>query len=216
MSPQLSSVEARILGCLIEKERTTPEAYPLSLNALVNACNQSTNRFPVVSYDQKTVEAGLDGLRQKTLAVLLHSSGGRVPKYRHTFLDSFQLDARSTAILCVLLLRGPQTPGEIRSRTERLCGFSSLAEIETTLTALTEGAEPLVCALPPRPGQKETRYRELLSEAAAPEEEPHYVAEPAPARPIESDRLEIELRELRSELEKLREEFRVFRASLEG
>ncbi len=216
MSPQLSSVEARILGCLIEKERTTPEAYPLSLNALVNACNQSTNRFPVVSYDQKTVETGIDGLRQKKLAVLLHSSGGRVPKYRHTFHDSFQVDARPIAILCVLLLRGPQTPGEIRGRTERLCGSSSLAEIETSLATLTEGSEPLVCALPARPGQKETRYRELLSEAAAPAEEPQFIAEPAPGRPTELDRLETEIRELRSELEKLREEFRAFRASLEG
>jgi uncharacterized protein YceH (UPF0502 family) len=211
MSPQLSSVESRILGCLIEKERTTPEVYPLSLNALINACNQSTNRFPVVSYDEKTVETGLDGLRQKKLAVLLHSSGARVAKYRHTVLDLFNLSGRELATVCVLLLRGPQTPGEIRARTERLCGSSSLAEIETSLAGLAQGADPLITALPTRPGQKETRYRELLSESATLAEESERIINSAPVSASALDRLEAEVRELRSELENLRAEFAALR-----
>jgi uncharacterized protein len=211
MSPQLSSVESRILGCLIEKERTTPEVYPLSLNALINACNQSTNRFPVVSYDEKTVETGLDVLRQKKLAVLLHSSGARVAKYRHTVLDLFNLNGRELATVCVLLLRGPQTPGEIRARTERLCGSSSLAEIETSLAGLAQGADPLITALPTRPGQKETRYRELLSESATLAEESERIINYAPVSASALDRLEAEVRELRSELENLRAEFAALR-----
>jgi uncharacterized protein len=204
MSPQLSSVEVRVLGCLIEKERTTPETYPLSLNSLVNACNQSTNRFPVVSYDEKTVETGLDGLRQKKLAVLLHTSGARVAKYRHTFLEVFKLHPRDTAILCVLFLRGAQTPGEIRARTERLCGSSTLAEIESSLKGLTEGDEPFITALPARPGQKEVRYRQLFSESTVPAEESEVIIEPTePTSRLEL--MEAEIKQLRSDVDALRE-----------
>src|ERR1700737_604040 len=155
MPLDLSSIETRILGCLLEKERTTPEYYPLSLNSLVTACNQTTNRDPTVSYGEKIVEEGLDLLRQKKLAMLIHTAGARVAKYRHTFLDLYNLNAREVALLCVLMLRGAQTPGELRSRTERMCGPMALPEIEKCLEELTSGSEPLIRVIPARAGQKE-------------------------------------------------------------
>ena len=144
----LTPVETRILGCLLEKERITPENYPLSLNSLIAACNQSTNRDPIVAYDAKTVEAGLDGLRQKKLATMIMSAGSRVPKYRHDLLNHFELNPREVALLCVLLLRGPQTLGELRSRTERLQFFDSLEQVESFLAELAKGDSPLVRVLP--------------------------------------------------------------------
>jgi uncharacterized protein YceH (UPF0502 family) len=159
----LTLVETRILGCLLEKERITPENYPLSLNSLVAACNQSTNRDPIVGYDAKTVEAGLDGLRQKKLATMIMSAGSRVPKYRHDLLNHFDLNPREVALLCVLLLRGPQTLGELRTRTERMQFFDSLEHVESFLAELAKGDSPLVRVLQARPGQKENRYVQLLS-----------------------------------------------------
>ena len=148
----LTPAETRILGCLLEKERITPENYPLSLNSLIAACNQSTNRDPVVSYDEKTVEAGVDSLREKKLAMMTLGAGSRVPKYRHNLLNHFELNQREIALLCVLLLRGPQTPGELRSRTERLQFFDSLEQVESFLADLAKGDDPLVRVLPARPG----------------------------------------------------------------
>ena len=148
----LTPTETRILGCLLEKERITPENYPLSLNSLMAACNQSTNRDPVVSYDEKTVEAGVDALREKKLATMTLGAGSRVPKYRHNLLDHFELNQREVALLCVLLLRGAQTPGEIRSRAERLQFFDSLEQVESFLSNLTQGADPLVRVLPAATG----------------------------------------------------------------
>ncbi|MBV9390304.1 MAG: YceH family protein, partial [Verrucomicrobia bacterium] len=144
----LSTIEARILGCLIEKERTGPEYYPLTINALMSACNQLTNRDPIVGYDEKTIEAGLDSLREKKLVMIVHTAGARVPKYRHRFLEIYNLSSQELAIVCVLMLRGPQTSGELRARIERLSGTSALSEVERTLHALIAGEDPLVCVLP--------------------------------------------------------------------
>ena len=213
MSLNLSSIETRILGCLLEKERTTPEYYPLSLNSLVTACNQTTNRDPIVSYSEKIVEEGLDLLRQKKLAMLIHTAGARVAKYRHTFLDLYNLNAREVALLCVLMLRGSQTPGELRSRTERMCGAMALSDVEALLDELTAGDDPLVKVIAPRPGQKEKRYVQLLSDQAE-------LAEPAPdsGQPIEFtpqksrlDVLENEVHELRAEISALREDLEQFK-----
>lgn len=213
MPLELSSVETRVLGSLLEKERTTPEYYPLSLNGLTAACNQTTNRDPIVSYDDRTVEQGLDRLREKKLAMLIHTAGARVPKYRHTLLDSYNLDVREVAILSMLMLRGPQTPGELRSRTGRMCDPMTLTEVEKCLEELTCGGDPLVRVIPAKPGQKEKRYVQLLS--GEPELE---IPVTAPATVTESyseksrlDTLEIELNRLKSELHALREELAEFK-----
>jgi uncharacterized protein len=212
MPLELSPIETRVLGALLEKERTTPEYYPLSLNGLVVACNQTTNRDPIVSYDERTVERGLDGLREKKLAMLVHTAGARVPKYRHTLLDIYNLDAREVALLCVLMMRGPQTLGELRSRTERMSGSMTLPEAEKYLEELTAGEDPLVRVIPARPGQKEKRYVQLLS--GEPELE-SLTAPAAPGTPVSGrsrlDTLEAELNALKSEFQALREELTEFK-----
>jgi uncharacterized protein YceH (UPF0502 family) len=214
MPLSLDPVETRILGCLLEKERLTPENCPLSLNALTNACNQSTSRDPVVSWDEVTVEKGLDRLRSKKLATLLHASGSRVPKFRHLLPDHFVLDERETAILCVLLLRGSQTVGEIRSRGERMASFETLEVAQGCLDELAKGGEPLVELLPARPGQKERRYVQRLSARVedapgAPAEAIVPLADLAGASRV--DALEKEVEALRAALDALREEFVQFR-----
>ena len=218
----LTPVETRLLGCLLEKERITPENYPLSLNSLIAACNQSTNRDPITAYDLQTVETGLDGLRQRKLAVMIMSAGSRVAKFRHELLNHFDLSPREVALLCVLLLRGPQTLGELRSRTERMQFFDSLEQIESFLAELARGEPPLVRVLPARPGQKESRYVQLFSGEPVMPESP---AGPAPASPpaeggsaTDSSRLEAmekQLVELRAELRDLREELLSFRKQFE-
>ena len=212
MPLELSPIETRVLGALLEKERTTPEYYPLSLHALVVACNQTTNRDPIVSYDDRTVEQGLDRLREKKLAMLIHTAGARVPKYRHTLLDSYNLDAREVALLCVLMLRGPQTPGELRSRSERMCGPMTLPEIEKCLEELTSGSDPLIRMIPARVGQKENRYVQLLS--GEPDLE-SWITTPAPLAPTSEkarlDALESELETLKSEFHSLREDLAAFK-----
>src|SRR6266478_3187191 len=160
---ELSPVETRILGCLLEKERVTPENYPISLHSLTAACNQSTNRDPVTSFDERTVETGVTNLRQEKLATMIHSAGARVQKYRHNLPDHYDLQPKEIALLCVLMLRGPQTPGELRGRTERMFSFGSLEAVEASLNELARGDDPLVRMLPPQPGQKERRYVQLLS-----------------------------------------------------
>lgn len=160
--------QARVLGCLLEKERTTPDAYPLSLNALVNACNQTTNRSPVVQYDEETVEAALDELRERGYVRRGVYPGSRVIKYRHAVDEVLALDAPSGAVLCVLLLRGPQTAGELKARTERLHPFGDLAAVEDALDELARHEDgPLVERLAREPGRKEPRIRELLSDAGS-------------------------------------------------
>ena len=199
-------VEIRVLGCLIEKQRTTPDAYPLSLNSLRLACNQATNRYPVVDYDEPTIRHALDGLSRRGWARLASGPGSRAAKYRHLFDEALALDGAEISILAVLMLRGPQTPGELKGRTERLHRFSSLEEVDEVLARL--GERELVVRLPRRPGQKEERYAQLLG--GEPGEEP------APARvaSVEDDRLaevEAALQELRDEVAALRAELRATR-----
>ena len=159
----ISAVEARALGALVEKEITTPEHYPLTLNALVNACNQITNRDPVVSFSETMVTRALSGLREKNLAGVYHDADSRVPKYAHRLQEALSLSGPETAVLCVLLLRGPQTVGELRGRTGRMYEFSTLAEVEATLHSLaTKKSQPLVAKLPRQAGFKESRFEHLL------------------------------------------------------
>ena len=173
MDLQLDAVEARVLGALLEKEIATPEYYPLSLNALVNACNQKSNREPVVSYDDDTVETALDTLRAKGLALRSSGRDSRVPKHAQRFTETFNLGRREAAVMCVLLLRGPQTTGELRGRTERLYTFDDLEAVESTLHRL--GEMEFVKQLPRQAGFKEPRWAHLLSGDVE-------VAEIAPAR----------------------------------
>jgi uncharacterized protein YceH (UPF0502 family) len=166
MSLELTDSEVRVLGALMEKEVTTPEYYPLSLNALVNACNQKSNREPVVSYDEDIVETALAGLREKGLAVRISGHDMRVPKHGHRLQEVLNLGRREAAVLCILMLRGPQTTGELRGRTERLYQFDDLEAVDACLTRLMEWQpEPLVAKLARQAGTKEARYAHLLSGA---------------------------------------------------
>lgn len=159
----LTAAQARVLGSLVEKEVTTPEYYPLSLNALINACNQKSNREPVVELDEETVRQSLHGLEDDGLAGRARSSDGRVTKYEHWLGEAFNFSRAETALICVLLLRGPQTPGELRGRTERLHPFEEIADVLAALQKLMERDPPLVAVLPRQPGTKESRYAHLLS-----------------------------------------------------
>jgi uncharacterized protein YceH (UPF0502 family) len=165
MHMNLSLFETRVIGCLIEKAITTPDQYPLSLNALVNACNQKSNRDPVLELKEVTVQDTVDGLIKKFL--VSRGYGSRVTKYQHRFCNSefgtLQLSEKATAIICELFLRGPQTPGELRSRTERLCKFGDVSEVEAELASLMAREEPLVVKLPREPGKRESRYAHLFS-----------------------------------------------------
>ncbi|MHB8233620.1 MAG: YceH family protein [Solirubrobacteraceae bacterium] len=160
----LSAEQVRVLGCLLEKQRTTPDAYPLSLNALRLACNQSTNRDPVVDYDEATLRDALHRLERRGLVRLASGAGSRAAKYRHRLAETLPLDGAEQAVLCVLMLRGAQTPGELKQRGERMHSFADLAEVHDTLERLIERA--LVVRLERRPGHKEERYAQLLQEAA--------------------------------------------------
>ncbi len=198
-------VELRVLGCLIEKQRTTPDQYPLSLNSLRLACNQSTNRDPVVEYDEATIRRALDRLGRRGWTRLASGPGSRAAKFRHLFDEALRLDDEEISLLAVLMLRGPQTPGELKQRTERLHRFEGLDEIEAVLEHLAERelAEPL----PRRPGQKEERYTQLLGEEATPAPVPSYDA-PEPGED-DDDRLaalEEAVAALRDEVAALRSE----------
>lgn len=216
---ELTPVETRILGCLLEKERMTPENYPLSPNSLVSACNQSTNREPVMSVDEGMVEEGVSGLREKKLAMVVHQSGARVQKYRHTLPNHYDLSAKEVAVLCVLMLRGPQTPGELRARTERMHPFASLEEVEACLAELARGDDPLVRVYPARPGQKERRFVQLLSgepgdfDSTSASEAGGAQSRGGASARIEA--LEQEVVTLRTELQQFREEFAAFKKQFE-
>ena len=215
MAFQLEDAEVRVLGALMEKEVATPEYYPLSLNALVNACNQKSNREPVVSYDEDTVETALAGLRAKGLATRISGHDMRVPKYAHQLSEVLNLGRREAAVLCVLMLRGPQTVGEIRGRTERLYEFDDLEAVDACLTRLMEWQpDPLVTRLARQAGLKETRYAHLLSG-----EPPAQPAAPVPpARETRDDalaRLQTTVERLENELADLKRQFTDFRKQLE-
>lgn len=198
------AVEIRVLGCLIEKQHTTPDAYPLSLNALRLACNQSTNREPVVDYDEQTVVEALRRLALRGWTRLASGAGSRARKYRHLLDDAFGLDDAEVSLLAVLMLRGPQTPGELKQRAGRLHDFAALGAVQETLDRLVERGQ--VARHARRPGQKEDRYEQLLGPAA--EAPPQAEASVAAEDPVPAEdrltRLEREITELRSELAALR------------
>ena len=207
----LNETEVRILGCLIEKEMTTPEYYPLSLNSLTNACNQKSNRDPVVFYEEAVVSQGLDSLQEKGLARKTHTAGSRVPKYLHTVLDKFDLSGQEMAILCELMLRGPQTMGEIRTHADRMSPLNSLEEVEKNLRALLDYDPALAIKLPRESGRKECRYMHLFSGSITQD----LPAGPAAYRSPEEERisrLEEETARLRSELEDLKQTFAEFKS----
>lgn len=211
MTEPLNDVEVRVLGSLIEKQLTTPEYYPLTLNALTAACNQKTNRDPVVSYDDTTILAAIDSLRDKNLVYLYYGSTSRAVKYKHMVPSIYELEPPEVAIMAVLFLRGAQTLGEIRERTGRLFEFSGLGQVNETLDKLMGREEPLVVRLERQPGQKEARFAHLLSgevivENAVPTREPS-----AAGSQTAGDRLE----KLEKELEALRDEFSSFREMFE-
>ena len=161
---ELTPVEARVVGCLVEKQRTVPDTYPLSLNALVTACNQSSNRDPVVNYDESTVVAAIDSLKARGMARIVHPSGGsRATKYRHVLDEALGLEDGPLSVLAVLFLRGAQTAAELRTRTERMHPFADMEELESALTVLASGDEPLVRRLERRPGEREARWIQLLT-----------------------------------------------------
>ena len=207
MDWQLEASEVRVLGALMEKEVATPEYYPLSLNALVNACNQKSNRDPVVAYDDEIVELALEGLRQKGLAQRISGRDVRVPKHAQSFTEKFNLGRREAALICLLLLRGPQTPGELRSRSDRLYTFDDLEAVESTLHRLTE--MEFVKVLPRQAGMREARWAQLLAGDVEAVEES---AAPAPTERGTPDReriaaLEREVAELKRQFEESRRNF---------
>ena len=213
MSLLLHPTEVRVLACLIEKEIATPEYYPLTLNSLMLACNQKSNRDPVTSLNEDTVSQALEALRSKKLAVERTGGGSRVPKYLHRFTEVFNVGRREIALLCELMLRGPQTPGELRSRGERMHSFTDVQEVETCLEGLMQfDAQPLVACLPRQHGTKESRYAHLLAG------EPPAEAEEPASRSGSGGRiavLEAEVAELRDRVERLEQQFSDFRRSFE-
>ena len=209
MTELLTEVEARVVGALIEKQLTTPEYYPMTLNSLVNACNQKNNREPVVAFDEEIVAKALENLREKNIVYVFYGSTSRVPKYKHILPDVLELEPSETAVLCVLMLRGAQTLGELRERTHRLYEFSGLGDAQETLDALLRREEPLIVKLERLPGQKEARFAHLLCgeiDVSA------YAKENAVSnKHLDNDRVA----KLEQELENLRTEFNLFRESFE-
>jgi uncharacterized protein YceH (UPF0502 family) len=217
----LNDIEARVLGSLVEKQVTTPEYYPLTLNSLTLACNQKNNRTPVTSYNETEVAQALETLREKNLAYVFYGSTSRVPKYKHVLPEVMHLSQPEMALICVLLLRGPQTPGELATRGFRLHEFSGLEEVESTLNSLiSREPDPLVMRLPRQPGQKEARYAHLLSgepniEAFA---EAEQSAPSSRRRGSESERvekLEHEVVTLKAEVQALQQQFEEFKKQFE-
>ena len=213
----LSDVEARVLGCLVEKEITTPEYYPLSLNALVHACNQKSNRDPLMNLEEDTVRQALRALSEQALTRSA-SGDSRVAKYEHRLADTFNFTRPETAILCELLLRGPQTPGELRSRAERMHPFEDLSVVQSTLKHLMERNPPLVKLLPRQPGNKEARYAHLLSGDVEVREAPPVKTVAISISSAENTRmteLETEIASLRKEITDLKSQFAEFRKQFE-
>ena len=216
MNIVLNAAETRVLGALIEKDITTPDYYPLSLNALVNACNQKNNREPVTNFDEETVRLALRNLSDKRLAGPASGADGRVTKYEHRVQEVFNFTRQETALICVLLLRGPQTPGELRGRTERMYQFEHLDDVLTGLQQLMRREPPLAKALGRRPGTKEVRYAHLLSgdvEAWEPPAESASSSGSADAERI--IQLEEQVAALRNEVAELKQQMADFRKQFE-
>lgn len=217
--PTLTFEEGRVLGCLMEKAKTTPDAYPLSLNSLTSACNQKTSRLPVTDFDEGQVMEATEGLRFKRLVHRVDQAGARTMKFQHRASETLELTEAEVALLCVLLLRGPQTLGELRNRTERLHGFDSTAEIEEVFRDLAARSEPLIKVIPPSQGRKEPRYHQLvgdypldLSDSAT--VSPVY--QPAPK--VSADRveaLEVRVAGLEEQLKNLNSDFERFKELLD-
>ena len=206
MADVLTDIETRVLGALVEKQVTTPEYYPLTLNALTLACNQKNNRHPVTAYTENEVAQALESLREKNLAYVFYGSTSRVPKYKHVMPEVLHLNAAETALICVLMLRGPQTPGELRGNAARLHEFAGLDEVEQTLAGLiSHDPDPLVTRLARQPGQKEVRFAHLLS-GEIPVEALSEAA-PLPLRPT----LEQKVAALAAEVETLKAQFEQFK-----
>jgi hypothetical protein len=219
---ELTDIEVRVLGSLVEKQVTTPEYYPLTLNALMLACNQKNNRTPITSFDETAVAQALESLREKNLAYVFYGSTSRVPKYKHVLPEVMHLTQPQLALICVLLLRGPQTTGELATRAFRLHEFSGLEEVESTINSLiSREPDPLVTRLPRQPGQKEARFAHLLSGEVSIDAVQEEVA-PARSRgrglDSRSDRvaaLEAEVETLKAEVGMLRKQFEGFKKQFE-
>ena len=210
MAQVLTDIETRVLGALVEKQVTTPEYYPLTLNALTLACNQKNNRYPVTSYTESQVSAAVESLREKNLAYVFYGSTSRVPKYKHVMPEVLHLNHAELALMCVLMLRGPQTPGELRGNAARLHEFSGLDEVEQTLNALiSRDPDPLVVRLPRQAGQKEVRFAQILS--GEPKIEPVTFTD----RVQSVEPLEQKVERLATEVEELRRQFKQFKKQFE-
>jgi uncharacterized protein len=214
---QLNQIEVRVLGSLIEKDITTPDYYPLSLNALVNACNQKNNRDPVMTLDENAVRDALSSLQEKRMAGPTSGADSRVTKYEHRLQEVFNFDRREIALVCVLLLRGPQTPGELRGRAERMYRFETLDDVQSALQKLMERQPQLVRVLPRQPGTKESRYTHLFSgnyipETATAGESSSSETELPPTSHDRIANLEVAVSTLRSEVEDLRRQLAEFAA----
>lgn len=218
MNIVLNEVEARVLGALLEKEITTPDYYPLSLNALVNACNQKSNRDPVMNLGEGSVRGALQALDQNLLARSVSAADSRVTKYEHRLQEAFNFDRRQAAIFCELLLRGAQTPGELRSRAERMHHFDDLSEVQSALQRLMSREPPLVRVLSRQPGTKESRYIHLLSREGEPAESTIVAEAPVLTGQENAERffqLQSEVAELRNDIAELKQQFAAFRKQFE-
>ena len=218
MNIELNENEARVLGALLEKEITTPDYYPLSLNSLVNACNQKSNREPVMNLDDDAVRGALRTLHDNSLARSVSAADSRVTKYEHRLQEAFNFDRREAALFCELLLRGPQTPGELRTRAERMHRFDDLSEAQSALQRLMNREPPLVKVLARQPGTKESRYTHLLSGDAQPVSTGAGREVPAALERGKMDefaRLSSEIAELRKDMADLKQQFAVFRKQFE-
>jgi uncharacterized protein len=218
METKLTEIEVRVLGSLIEKDITTPEYYPLSLNALVNACNQKTNRDPVMQLDEDAVRGALEGLQQQRMAGPARGADSRVTKYEQRLQEVFNFTRPEIAVLCVLLLRGPQTPGELRGRAERMHRFETLDDVQSALQKLMQREPRLAKVLPRQPGTKESRYAHLLAgDVVEPEASVHTTAavERNPADAGRIARLEEEVAELRREVGEVKDQLERFRRQFE-
>jgi hypothetical protein len=218
MEIKLTEIEVRVLGALIEKDITTPEYYPLSLNALVNACNQKTNRDPVMQLEEDAVRDALEGLQQQRMAGPARGADSRVTKYEQRLQEVFNFTRPEIAVLCVLLLRGPQTPGELRGRAERLHRFEALEDVQSALQKLMQREPPLAKVLPRQPGTKESRYAHLLAGDVVEAEVPVHAGVGGASNSADAERisrLEEEVVELRRDLAEVKDSMERFRRQFE-